>query len=458
MPSGGTWIAQNKVRPGAYINFVSVPKPVGTLGERGTVAIGLPMTWGPHGKIIKVTGSDLLTGGSLPKIGCTAFDTEESLIYRVALSGAYTALLYRTDVGGKAATAEISAEGDVVINVSALYEGSTGNKITIVIAEDPKQAGNKVVQVLFDGLLKEEFSVGNIAALREIESQYVDFEVPDDTKSIPDSAGTPLSGGENGTIDSKVYPQFWDLLNTETFQCLAMYDPDEQGALPPLMKDMVELWREKRGKKVQAVVHDYNQADYEGIISVHQGFKTTNEVVDEVMFPLWVASQTAGAEINESLTAAVVEDGQEIINPIVEDEIADALLVGKFVLSYRQDGAVVVEKDINSLHTFTVDKGYAFSKNRVIRCLDEIANTAMLVFNRNYCGKVSNDTIGRSQYKAELIHQIDTLVGIRAIDNFDGPSDITVLPGEDVDSVVVDMTIQPVDSMEKLYMTVNVNA
>ena len=41
MPSGGTWIAQNKVRPGAYINFVSVPKAVGTLGERGTVAIGL---------------------------------------------------------------------------------------------------------------------------------------------------------------------------------------------------------------------------------------------------------------------------------------------------------------------------------------------------------------------------------------------------------------------------------
>ena len=44
MPSGGTWIAQNKVRPGAYINFVSVPKKVGTLGERGTVAIGLRVT------------------------------------------------------------------------------------------------------------------------------------------------------------------------------------------------------------------------------------------------------------------------------------------------------------------------------------------------------------------------------------------------------------------------------
>lgn len=456
MPSGGTWIAQNKVRPGAYINFVSVPKAVGTLGERGTVAIGLPMTWGPRGSIIKVTGNELLTGDSIPKIGCSAVDTEESLIYRVALSGAFTALLYRTDKAGTKATATIQANSADVLTINAKYDGTSGNKITVVISEDTKQAGNNIVQVLFNNLLKEEFSVGVISALEDLESQYVDFVVKNPSASVPKTAGTPLAGGTNGENDPSSYPNFWKLLNTENFQCLAMYD--KTSSVAPLIKDMVEIWREKRGKKVQAVVYDYETADYEGIISVNQGFKTETETVDETMFMLWAASQTAGAEVNESLTAAVVEGAVQIINPIDEDEIADALKVGKFVLSYRQDGAVVVEKDINTLHTFTVDKGYAFSKNRVIRCLDEIANTAMLVFNRNYCGKVSNDTKGRAQYKTELIYQIDTLVGIRAIDNFDGANDITVLPGEDVDSVVVDMTIQPVDSMEKLYMTVNVNA
>ena len=456
MPSGGTWIAQNKVRPGAYINFVSVPKAVGTLGERGTVAIGLPMTWGPRGSIIKVTGDELLTGDSIPKIGCSAVDTEESLIYRVALSGAFTALLYRTDKAGTKATATIQANSADVLTINAKYDGTSGNKITVVISEDTKQAGNSIVQVLFNNLLKEEFSVGVISALEDLESQYVDFVVKNPSASVPKTAGTPLTGGTNGENDAESYPNFWKLLNTENFQCLAMYD--KTSSVAPLIKDMVEIWREKRGKKVQAVVYDYETADYEGIISVNQGFKTETETVDETMFMLWAASQTAGAEVNESLTAAVVEGAVQIINPIDEDEIADALKMGKFVLSYRQDGAVVVEKDINTLHTFTVDKGYAFSKNRVIRCLDEIANTAMLVFNRNYCGKISNDTKGRAQYKTELIYQIDTLVGIRAIDNFDGANDITVLPGEDVDSVVVDMTIQPVDSMEKLYMTVNVNA
>lgn len=456
MPSGGTWIAQNKIRPGAYINFVSVPKAVGTLGERGTVAIGLPMTWGPHGALIKVTGDELLTGGSIPKIGCSATDTEESLIYRVALSGAFTALLYRTDKEGEKATATLQDSAEDALVMTAKYDGTSGNKITVVIAEDTKQLGNSVVQILFNNLLKEEFSVGTISAIGDLESQYVDFEVKKASASVPKTAGTPLTGGTNGENDSNTYADFWKLLNTENFQCMAMYD--KTASVAPLIKDMVEIWREKRGKKVQAVVYDYETADYEGIISVNQGFKTETETVDETMFMLWAASQTAGAEVNESLTAAVVEGAVQIINPIDEDEIADALQLGKFVLSYRQDGAVVVEKDINTLHTFTVDKNYAFSKNRVIRCLDEIANTAMLVFNRNYCGKISNDTKGRAQYKTELIHQIDTLVGIRAIDNFDGAGDITVLPGEDVDSVVVDMTIQPVDSMEKLYMTVNVNA
>lgn len=453
MAAGGIWTTQNKVRPGAYINFVSVPKPVGTLGERGTVAVGMPMTWGPEGEIIHLTGDELLNGASLAKVGVTAVDTEESLPYRVALAGSFNALLYRTDKGGAKATAALLAD---TLTVSAKYPGTSGNKITVVTVKDEPETGSFTIQVLVNALLKESFVVTNIKELKDIESSFVDFEVIDETADIPEVAGIALSGGTNGIVDKQLYPNFWNLLDTKNFQCLAMYDTDP--TLAPLIKDKVEIWREKRGKKVQAVVYDYDSADYEGIISVNQGFKTSTETVDTSLFPIWVASMTAGAEVNESLTASVVEDGVEIINPVLEDEIADALNAGRFILSYRQDGAVCVEKDINTLHTFTVDKNYAFSKNRVIRCLDEIGNTVALIFNRNYAGKVDNDATGRNQYKTELISMFDTLQGIRAVQNFDGAKDITVLPGEAIDAVVVDVTVQPVDSMEKLYMTVNVNA
>lgn len=454
MPAGGTWTVQNKVRPGAYINFVSVPKPVGSMGNRGVVAVGMPMTWGPENELIKLTGDELLNGASLAKVGVTAFDTEESLPYRVILAGCYTALLYRTDTGGAKATATILAN---TLTVSAKYKGSTGNKITVVIVEDKPEEGDYTIQVLVNNLLQETFVCNEITELEDIESNFVEFTVVDDDADIPTTAGITLAGGTNGTVSSSTYSTFWGLLDTQNFQCLAMYDITTSG-LPALIKDKIQIWREQRGKKVQAVVYDYTSADYEGIISVNQGFKTSTETVDTALFPLWVASMTAGAEVNKSLTAAVVEDGVEIINPILEDEIEDALNVGRFVLSYRQDGAVCVEKDINTLHTFTVDKNYAFSKNRVIRCLDEIGNSCALIFNRNYAGKVDNDSIGRNQYKTELIAFIDTLVGIRAVTDFDGARDVTVLPGEAVDAVVVDLLVQPVDSMEKLYMTVNVNA
>lgn len=453
MPAGGTWTVQNKVRPGAYINFVSVPKAIGSLGVRGTVAVGMPMTWGPANELIHLNGEELLNGSSLEKVGVMATDTEASLPYRIALAGCFNALLFRTDVGGAKATAEILAN---TLSVSAKYAGTTGNKINIVTLKDKPEAGSTTVQVFVDRLLKESFIVKTINELTDIDSAFVDFTVSDESAAIPETAGISLEGGANGTVDKSAYPTFWSLLDTQNFQCVAMYDKDVTVA--PLLKEKVQLWREKRGKKVQAVVYDYTNADYEGVISVSQGFKTATETVDTTLFPVWVASMTAGASVNQSLTAAVVEGAVEIINPIAEDEIEDALNTGKFVLSYRQDGAVCVEKDINTLHTFTADKNYSFSKNRVIRCLDELGNTVALVFNRNYAGKVDNNKAGRNQYKTEIISLMDTLVGLGAIENFEGASDISVLPGASVDSVVVDLVIQPVDSMEKLYMTVNVNA
>jgi len=43
------------------------------------------------------------------------------------------------------------------------------------------------------------------------------------------------------------------------------------------------------------------------------------------------------------------------------------------------------------------------------------------------------------------------------IQNFEA-EDVSVTEGNDVDSVIVDVAIQPVDSIEKIYMTVNVSA
>ena len=43
MLGGGVWVTQNKVLPGTYINFVNASSATASLGERGVVAIALPL-------------------------------------------------------------------------------------------------------------------------------------------------------------------------------------------------------------------------------------------------------------------------------------------------------------------------------------------------------------------------------------------------------------------------------
>lgn len=449
MAGGGIWKTQNKVRPGAYINFKSKPKPLGTLGDRGVMTCALPLTWGPQSKLIPLYASDLLDGKSLSKVGVTALDGDESLPFRLALSGCKKALIFRSDSGGEKAT---GTAGDT-IEVDAKYNGTTGNLISVKIENDKPVAGTSKVSILFKSKVQEEFEVltADASVLEEIESEWVDFTV---TGSIaaPETANLVLSGGANGTVEEANFTDYFNLLPSEQWQCMAVDSTVE--AVNTAVANNIKHLRENAGKKVQGVIYNDVTHDFEGVISTKQGFKTETEVIPTNLFPIWVASHTAGAYINESLTSFVVPGAVEIVNPIGENDIADELQKGWFLLSYRQDGKVIVEQDINTLVTLTPDKGYEYTKNRVIRCADEIGNQVKLIFTRSYSGKVDNDSTGRKVYKSELINMLENLQGINAVTNVDGPGDITVLPGEAIDAVVAELAVQFVDSMEKLYMVV----
>ena len=117
---------------------------------------------------------------------------------------------------------------------------------------------------------------------------------------------------------------------------------------------------------------------------------------------------------------------------------------------------MTVVYDINSLTTVTAEKGKMFTKNRVIRTIDNIANDIATIFESNYVGKVNNNADGRSLLKAALVDYFVTLQNMGAVQNFE-TDDITVKAGNDSDAVVVDAFVQPVDSVEKIYITVNLS-
>ena len=60
MLGGGVFVTQNKILPGSYINFVNASKASATLGERGVVAIALPIGKAA-GTVIEITRAEFVT-------------------------------------------------------------------------------------------------------------------------------------------------------------------------------------------------------------------------------------------------------------------------------------------------------------------------------------------------------------------------------------------------------------
>ena len=443
--SGGVWLSQNKVRPGAYINFKAVQKGAMTVGDRGIVAIGLPLNWGEEGKLIEVLSSDLLDGNSQRKIGFTAFDSE-SKILAGALSYAYKALVYRMNVGGEKAKVTI---GNLI--ATAKYSGTFGNKIIIAIVKD---------DLLYDVITYvngETVDSQKVAEVTELEeNDYVVFSKSEQNEWSP-TAGTSLDGGSNGNTESSTaYPAMFKLLKMSKWQTFACLSSDSSIKMNTV--NFIKQLRDDEGKYVQGVVADYDGADYEGIINNVCGAVIDGVEYSKEDFVSIVAGMTAGANFNESNTAKTIVGATSIIGELDDAEIKEALSRGKFVLSTSTSGNIKVEQDINSLHTFTKDKNYNFSKNRVLRTLDEIGTSTKLTWEDTYMGKVDNDTTGRGLFKSDLVQYGNELQRLRGIQEFEGNSDIEVSQGRDLDSVLCTWAVKPVDSMEKLYMTVNVNA
>lgn len=441
---GGTWTAQNKVRPGAYINFTSVPKPSSSVGERGIMTMALPMSWGPVDTLIPLYSTDLLDGKSLNKVGVTAFDAA-SLPFREALSYAYLCLVFRLDAGGVRATASIPP-----LAATAKYAGTLGNQLSVAVQQSKADATRMDVITYLNGAEKDRQTAANTEELTP--NDWVEFagEGP-----LVASAGVMLAEGEDGTVSPERFTAYFNAIAPQQWNAMALLSDNAQVQTQAVQ--FIKQQRDGVGRKRQLVLHGANTTDYEGVIVTTQGYVNQGgERIEPAQFPITAASMTAAARVNQSNTYKVVLNAAEIIGPLADEEIVEALQGGLFVLSTRQDGVIVVEQDINSFVSFETTKAREFSKNRVIRCLDDINNVIVLKFERGYIGRVDNNAIGRNVFKADIIGYLTELETMGAIQNFDPAADITVEQGQEIEGVVADLWIQPVDAMEKLYMSVYV--
>ncbi|WP_340034037.1 phage tail sheath family protein [Paenibacillus sp. FSL H3-0302] len=436
--AGGTWTTQNKVRPGVYVNVETSGGALGTVGSRGITSLALTLPWGAA-KVI----TPIIAGEDTFKALGYDITAPELLLVREALKRARTVLLYKLNDGTKSTV----TVGTLV--ATARYGGIRGNALKVVVQTNIDDSSKFDVKTLLDNAVVDTQVVANIAGL--IPNDWI---VWSGTGTLTANAGAPLIGGANGTVTNADHTAYLAALELYDFQTVALTSTDN--VLKAVYAAFVRRLRESEGKKVQAALENYPVADFEGVISVKNGVVLSDgTTITAAQATAWVGGASAAAEMNESLTYSAYDDAVDVAPRYTNTQIEAALKAGEFVFTPSVNRAVI-EQDINTFLSYTPKKGKQLQKNRVLRVLDGIANDLKRIFESFYIGKVSNNVDGRALFRKEAVIYLDSLQGIDAIQNFDAQTDITVSPGNDSDAIYVEVNIQPVDSIEKVYMKVQV--
>lgn len=437
---GGTWISQNKVLPGTYVNFVSLASASATLSDRGYVTMPLILDWGVEGEVFEVTNEDFQK--KTTKIFGYDYTHESMKGLRDLFLNAQVLYAYRLNSGGEKAANDYA---------TALYGGTRGNDLKIAIS---KNVDDETLWDVKTILGTRTVDIQSVSEVKELEANdYVTFKEFD---TLGVTAAAPLSGGTNGTVDGSSYQDYLDKIESYTFNTMGVVTTDE--TVKSLCASFVRRVRDEVGKKFQLVLYNYPSADYMGTISVenkctdgaYKGEDKKMVYPDEAAAVYWVAGAEAGCKVNASVQNRKYDGEYTIDVDYTQTELKNAVLAGKFIF-HSVNGKVRVLDDINTMVTTTDTQGDVFKDNQTTRVIDQLANDDAVTFATKYLGVVPNDKAGRTALWSDLVKLRKELLKIRAIEDFKD-EDVVVEQGDTKKSVLVTGTITVVNAMSKLYM------
>lgn len=429
---GGKFIAQNKILPGSYINFVAASRASAIISDRGIVAMPLTMSWGPQGEVFEVTKDDFVKNSR--KIFGYDYTADEMLGMRELFKNAQEGLFFRL---GSSAVCASNKYAD------AVYPGTRGNDISFVISKNKDDEETFDIKTLLDDVVVDIQKAATTTA--NLKSN--DFVKWKENIELTETAKIPMENGTNATTCEN-YNDFLEKIESRSFNTLTVADQNANS----VFEDFTISMREDKGVKIQTVLYK-STANHEGIISIGNELLEKDGVkADNEMLVYWVAGAEAGCSVNKTLTNRTYDGELNIYVDYTQKQLEDALSGGKF-LFHRVGDSVRVLEDINTLTKYDDEKNPDFSDNQVIRVLDQVGNDIAVLFNEHYLGKMPNDESSRIGLWSDIVTHHKQLESLRAIENFESEH-VTVEKGEGKKSVIVTDIVTPVCAMTKLYMTV----
>lgn len=429
---GGTWTVQNKVLPGAYINYVSAQRAGITMSERGTVALPIELDWGADGQVIEVNAEDL---DSVMEIFGYSQDADEMLPVREVFQHAVTCYFYRLNSGEKASCDYAQAK----------HSGIRGNDIRLVVTSNVDDTA-KLDVVTYLGTAKVDTQTVS-GAVELTDNDYVVFKKD---AVLAETAGMNLTGGTNGNVTGTEHQAALTALEPYAFNILGCMSADDK--IKAVYAAYTKRMRDQVGVKFQLVVHDYAY-DYLGVINVKNTVSDT-DAPGYALIP-WVAGAEAGCAVNKTVENQSYDGEYTIRIEYTQAQLQKAIKAGEFVF-HKVGKSVNVLSDINAYVTVTKEMNEDFQLNQVIRVLDQIATDIAATFNSQYLGKVQNNVDGRITFWNDCVDLHQQLQKLGAIEDFES-EDITVEQGTGKRDVVEYEAVKPVCAMSKLYMTLVVS-
>ncbi|HBE8996692.1 TPA: phage tail sheath family protein [Clostridioides difficile] len=432
---GGTFVTQNKILPGSYINFISAKRATSSLSDRGIVAIPLELDWGIDEDVFQVTSDDF----EKYSVKYFGYDyTHEKLKgLRDLFKNIRLGYFYKLNKGVKASCSIATAR----------CSGIRGNDLKVIVTTNIDDNAKFDVVTLLDNKKVDTQIAKVITELQD--NDYVTWKKE---ATLEATAGLTFTNGTNGeAVTGTEYQAFLDKIESYSFNALGCLATTAE--IKSLFVEFTKRMRDKVGAKFQTVLYKKNDADYEGIVSVENKIKDKDLAESSLIY--WTTGAIAGCDINKSNTNKRYDGEFDVDVNYTQIQLEEALKTGKFIFHKVGDEVHVLE-DINTFVSFTDEKNDDFSSNQSIRVLDQIANDIATLFNHKYQGAVPNDKSGRISFWNDVVKHHEQLQNMRAIEDFKA-DDVSVEPGNDKKTVVVSDAVKVISAMSKLYMTVSVS-
>ncbi|SJW03526.1 phage protein [Clostridioides difficile] len=432
---GGTFVTQNKVLPGSYINFISAKRATSSLSDRGIVAMPLELDWGIDEEVFQVTSDDF----EKYSVKYFGYDyTHEKLKgLRDLFKNIRLGYFYKLNKGVKASCTIAIAK----------YSGIRGNDLKVIVTTNIDDNAKFDVVTLLDNK-KVDIQVAKVITDLQ-DNDYITWKKD---ATLEASAGLVFTGGANGeAVTGAEYQTFLDKIESYSFNALGCLATTTE--IKSLFVEFTKRMRDKVGAKFQTVLYKKSDADYEGVVSVENKIKDTELLESSLIY--WTTGAIAGCDINKSNTNKKYDGEFDVDVNYTQIQLEESLKNGKFIFHKVGDEVHVLE-DINTFVSFTDEKNDDFSSNQSIRVLDQIANDIATLFNTKYLGEVPNDKSGRISFWNDVVKHHKELENIRAIEDFK-TEDVLVELGNDKKTVIVSDAVKVINAMSKLYMTVSVS-